>query len=77
MVNNKDESVHANIKMNGEIMEVVDKLKYLGATITKDVASEGEIRIRLATSTSALIRLKTIWTITKIGFRTKYSLYKI
>ena len=35
-----------------------------------------EFRIRLATSISALIKLKTIWTSTKIGFKTKSSLYK-
>ena len=58
MVNSRDESVHANIKMNGEILEEVDKFKYPGATITKDGISESEICIRLATSISALIRIK-------------------
>ena len=52
----------ANIRMNGEIFEEVGKFKYLGATITKDGTSEAELRIILATSTSALIRLTTIWT---------------
>ena len=60
MVNSRDESVHENIRINGEILEEVDKFKYLGETITKYGTSEAEIRIRLATSTSALIRLKTI-----------------
>ena len=62
--------------MNGEILEEVDKFIYLGANIIKDCTSEAEIRIRLATSISALIRLKTIWTSTQIGFKTKFSLYK-
>ena len=57
-------------------MEKVDTFKYLGATITKYGTSEADIRIRLATSTSALIRLQTIWTSTQIGFKTKCSLYK-
>ena len=35
MVNSRDESVHANIRMNGEILEKVDTFTYLGATITK------------------------------------------
>ena len=77
MVNSRDASVHANSRMNGEILEEVDKFKYLVETIIKDGTSDAEIRIRLATSTSALIRLKAIWTSTKIGFKTKCSLYKI
>ena len=74
MVNNRDESVHANIRINGEILEEVDKCKYLGVTITKDGTSEADIR--LSTSTSDLIRLKTIWTSTQICFKTKCRLYK-
>ena len=35
------------------------------------------LRIILATSTSALIRLKNIWTSTKIGYEIKFSLYTI
>ena len=58
--------------MNGEI----DKFKYIGA-INKDDTSETDIRIRLATSTSTLIRLQTLWESKKTGFKTKCSLYKI
>ena len=47
MVNSRDESVHANIRMNGEILEEVDQFKYLGVTITKYGTSEAEIRIKL------------------------------
>ena len=32
MVNSRDESVHANIRMNGEILVEVDTFKYLGET---------------------------------------------
>ena len=76
MVKGRDESVHVNIRMNGEILEEVDKLKYIGATITKYCTSEADVRIRLATSTSALIRLTNIWKITQVGFKIKFSLYK-
>ena len=74
IVNSRDESLNENIRMDGEILGEVDKFKNLEATITKDGTSETEIRIRLATYTSALIRLKTIWTSTKISFKTKFSL---
>ena len=69
MVNSRDGSVHANIRMNGEILEEVDKFKYLGVTITKDGTSEAGIHIRLATSTSALIRFKNIWTSKKLALK--------
>ena len=62
MVNSRDESLHSNIRINGNILEEVDKFEYLKATITKYGISEANIRIRLATSTSALIRLKNICT---------------
>ena len=29
MMNSRDESIHANISMNGEILEEIDKFKYL------------------------------------------------
>ena len=41
--------------MNGEILEEVDTFKYLVATINKNDTIEAEIRIRLDTSTSALL----------------------
>ena len=51
--------------MNGDIFEEVylsiDTFKYLWATINKYGTSEAKIRIRIATSTSALIRLKNIY----------------
>ena len=50
-------------------LEEVDQYKYLGATITKDGTSEADIRIRLATSISVLIRLNTIWTNTKMAIK--------
>ena len=46
--------------MNDEPLEVVNKFKYLGATVTKDGKSETEINIRMATATTALFRLRTI-----------------
>ena len=51
MVNEFSNS-HSNvITMNGETLEIVDKLKYLGSTLVK---------IRLVTENSALVNLSTI-----------------
>ena len=47
--------------MNSEILETVDKFKYMGATLTKDGKGEKEIKIKLATANSALVNLSTIW----------------
>ena len=62
--------------MNGEELEKVNQFKYLGATLKKDGSSEGEIRIRIATATTAIVRLDNIWTSKKINFTLKYNLYK-
>ena len=40
IVNSRNESLHANIRMDGEIVEDADKFKYIGSTITKDGTSE-------------------------------------
>ena len=69
-VSNKN-NVHAKIIMNGEELEEVNQFKYLGATLKKDGSSEGEIRIRIATATSAIVRLCKIFTSKKINFTLK------
>ena len=50
--------------------------KYLCATLKKDGSSEGEIRIRIATATSAIVRLDKIWKSKKMNFTLKHNLYK-
>ena len=61
--------------MNDEPIEVVDIFKYLGATLMKDGKSETDINIRIATATSALVRLITIWKSRNISLQTKILLY--
>ena len=63
------------ITMNDEPLEVVDKFKYLGATLTKDGKSETEINIRMATATTVLVRLIIIWKSRTISLHTKILLY--
>ena len=62
--------------MGGNILETVDKFKYLGETLTKYGKIESEIKIRMATATSAVVRLKTIWKRNKIFIQKKILLYK-
>ena len=63
------------ITMNDEPLEVVDTFKYLVATLTKDGKSEKEINIRMATATTVLVRLITIWKSRTISLYTKILLY--
>ena len=73
IVNSNTNNVHAKIIMNGEELKEVNQFKYLGSTLKKDGSSEGEIRIRIATATSAIVRLDKIWTSKKISFTLKYT----
>ena len=74
MVNSKNES--ATIMMDGTLLENVKTFKYLGSTLKSDGSSDNELRIRLATATSAMVKLGTIWQSKKIAFHVKYNLYK-
>ena len=73
---NKRMELPREITMCGKILETVDKFKYLGVTLTKDGKSEPDIKIIMATATSALVRLKTILKSNKIIIQTKILLYK-
>ena len=74
MVNSNTNNVYAKIIMNGEELEEVNQFKYLGATLKKYGSSEGEIKIRIATATSAIVRLGKIWTSKKINFTLNYNI---
>ena len=68
MANERDQvELPREITVGGNILETVEKFKYLGVTLSKDGKSESEIKIRIATATSALVRLKTIWKSNKIS----------
>ena len=73
---NSTTNTHAEIYMNGQQLEEVDAFKYLGATLTKDGRSTTEIKIRMATATSAMAKLSKIWKSKEISFPTKMKLYK-
>ena len=54
MVNERDQvELQREKTMGGKIVETVDKFKYLRVTLTKDGKSESEIKIIIATTTSA------------------------
>ena len=73
---NSNENQHADIYLYGCTLGEVEKLKYIGATLTKNGTCDQEVRIRLAQATSAMVRLTTIWKSTHIRFKLKYNLYR-
>jgi len=50
----------ADTTMNGEKLEEVTRVKYLGATMSKDGTSTAEVRIRIAMATVAIARLSKL-----------------
>ena len=75
MVNSKNNDQHANIYLDGMLLENIKTFKYLGATLKADRSSDNELRIRIATATSAMIRLNIIWTSKNHSFKVKFNLY--
>ena len=71
---NSENTEHANISMNGSSLEDVENFKYLGAILTKDGSCTNEIKARIGTATSAMIKLNRIWK-SKIRLSTKLKLY--
>ena len=69
---NTNNAKSVDITLYGNKLEV-DKFVHLGSTITSDGKSDNQIRIRLAQSTSAMIRLYTIWNSKHINFKLKYN----
>ncbi|GFO17497.1 endonuclease-reverse transcriptase [Plakobranchus ocellatus] len=69
MANSKEPS-KKEIKVNGQILERVTKFKYLGSIITNE-GSKPEILSRLAQTTAALTKLKSIWNNTNISISSK------
>ena len=76
MINSKNYDKNANIYMDGMLLEHVKTFKYLGATLKSGGSSDNELRIRLATTTYAMIRLNGIWTSNNISFKITFNLYR-
>ena len=59
LMTNNSSGINTEIKVNGQKLETVTSCKYLGSVIT-DEGSEPEILSRIAQTTAALTRLKSI-----------------
>ena len=56
-------------------IENVEHFKYLGVILTNSGNIKNEIRIRLATEVSALVKLEKIWRSGEIEFKLTFRLY--
>ena len=70
MMTNNTSGIKTEIKVNGQTLETVTSLKYLGSVIT-DEGSKPEILFRIAQTTAALTRLKPVWNDRSISLRSK------
>ena len=68
---NNEKADVITIIMNDEPLKILNQFKYLGATLTKYGKSKVEINIRIATATSTLVRLITIWKSRNISQQTQ------
>ena len=75
IMTNSMNNISADISMNGQRLEGVTSLKYLGATLCKDGTCSAEIRIGIASAMTAMARLNRIWRSNTIMFASKFKLY--
>ena len=72
---NNTNSISTDIRVNSEKLDCVNSFKYLGAIIA-DEGSKPEVLARIAQTTAALTKLKTIWNYRKIAFSSKIRLMR-
>ena len=72
---NNTSGINTEIKANGQKLKTVTSFKYLGSVIT-DEGSKPEILSRIAQTTAALTRLKTVWNDRIISLSSKIRLMR-
>ena len=70
LMTNNTSGINTEIKVNGQKLETVTSLKYLGSVIT-DEGSKPEILSWIAQATAALTRLKPVWNDRSISVSSK------
>ena len=75
LMTNNTSGINTEIKVNGQKLELVTSVKYLGSVIT-DEGSKPEILSRIAQATAALTRLKPAWNDMSISLSSKIRLMR-
>ena len=70
LMTNNTSGINTEIKVNGQKLETVTSIKYLGSVLT-DEGSKPEILPRIAQTTAALTRLKPVWNDRSISLSSK------
>ena len=73
LMTNNTSGINTEIKVNGQKLETVTSIKYLGSVIT-DEGSKPELFSRIAQTTAALTRLKPVWNDKSISLSSKIRL---
>ena len=73
LMTNNTSGINREIKVNGQKLETVTSIKYLGSVIT-DEGSKPEILFGIAQATAALTRLKPVWNDRSISVSSKIQL---
>ena len=73
LMTNNANGISIDIRINSEKLDKVDSFKYLGAVVT-DQGSKPEVLSRIAQTTAAPARLKTIWSDKHISLSSKIRL---
>ena len=72
---NNTSGINTEMKVNGQKLETVTYFKYL-ASVINDESSEPEILSRIAQTTAALTRLKSVWNDRSISLSSKIRLMR-
>ena len=75
LMTNNTSGMNTGLKVNGQKLETVTSFKYLGSVIT-DEGSKPEIFSRIAQTTAALTRLKSVWNDRSISLGSKIRLMR-
>ena len=75
LMTNNINGISTDIRINGEKLDEIDSFKYLGAVVP-DQGSKPEILSRIAQTTAAIARLKTIWNDKRISLSSKIRLMR-
>lgn len=75
LMTNSTYGIKADIRVCGVRLETVNSFKYLGAIVT-DAGSKPELLARIAQTTAALTKLKTIWKDRNISLSSKIRLLR-
>ena len=73
LMTNNTGGINTEIKVNGRKLETVTCFKYLGSVITGE-GSKPEILSRIAKTTAALTKLKSVWNDRSISLSSKIRL---